>query len=141
MICNSCSTQNSDTAAFCTNCGGLLIKQATPAAEPIGSPESFDPVQPPSYSRPTQPAQAAQPNFQTITARTSGKAVASLVLALFGISLLSVIFGHIARGEIRRSNGTLTGDGLALAGLIIGWIGMGLWLLFWFLIIVAVALT
>jgi hypothetical protein len=66
--------------------------------------------------------------------------VASLVLALFGLSLLSVIFGHIARSEIRNSKGTLTGDGVALAGLIIGWIGMSLWLLFWFLVFLALAL-
>jgi VIT1/CCC1 family predicted Fe2+/Mn2+ transporter len=72
---------------------------------------------------------------------TNGKAIASLVLSLLGLSLLGVIFGHIARSEIRRSNGSQSGDGLALAGLIIGWVGTSFWLFFWFLVFVAAALA
>ena len=49
-------------------------------------------------------------------------AIASLILAVMGIPILPIIFGYIARGRIRDSNGTKQGDGLALAGLIIGWI-------------------
>jgi hypothetical protein len=59
---------------------------------------------------------------------TSGKAIASLVLSLVWIgglgSLLGVIFGFSARGDIRTSRGRLTGDGMAIAGLIIGIIGL-----------------
>jgi VIT1/CCC1 family predicted Fe2+/Mn2+ transporter len=121
MICTACQTENSDTAAFCSNCGGLLIKSATSTGS-------------------AAPAPTVAPTVQIVPQTTSGKAVASLVLALLGLSLLAVIFGHIARGEIRRSDGRMSGDGLALAGLIIGWIGMGFWFLFWFLIILAAAL-
>jgi hypothetical protein len=32
----------------------------------------------------------------------------------------------MARNEIRESNGTLGGEGLATAGLVLGWIGVGL---------------
>jgi hypothetical protein len=66
-------------------------------------------------------------------------AVASLVLAIlslpgfgcccpFGLAMaaLAVIFGHVARGQIRRSQGALEGDGMAVAGLIIGYISVGL---------------
>ncbi len=65
-------------------------------------------------------------------ARTSGLAIASLVTSIllfwfYGIgSILGIIFGHIARAEIKKSNGTLTGDGLALTGLIIGYVTLGL---------------
>ena len=64
-----------------------------------------------------------------IVNKTSGKAITSLILSLlwlYGLgSLLAIIFGHIARAEIKNSNGKLTGSGLALAGLIIGYISLG----------------
>jgi len=40
-----------------------------------------------------------------------------------------VIFGHIALNEIKKSSGAIEGQGLALAGLIIGYIGLGLGLI------------
>lgn len=62
--------------------------------------------------------------------QTSPLAIWSLVLSitsLFCCGLLTaipgIICGHMARSKIRESNGTLTGDGLALAGLIIGYVG------------------
>jgi len=39
----------------------------------------------------------------------------------FLASIIAVITGHMARKEIRNSNGTIEGDGMALAGLITGW--------------------
>ena len=57
--------------------------------------------------------------------RTNRLAVASLVcgLAQFVVplpaSILAIVFGHIARGQIRRTGEK--GDGLALAGLALGW--------------------
>lgn len=41
-------------------------------------------------------------------------------------SILAVIFGYHSRNKIRNSDGRLGGDGLALAGIIIGWIEIGL---------------
>jgi hypothetical protein len=68
-----------------------------------------------------------------ISTKTSGKAIASLILSIvwvYGLgSILGIIFGHIARSEIKNSKGTLTGAGLALAGLIIGYITLGIVLL------------
>jgi hypothetical protein len=59
---------------------------------------------------------------------TNGKAIASLVLSLVWVvgltSILAVIFGFIAKREIRDSRGTQSGDGLATAGIIIGFIGI-----------------
>ena len=54
--------------------------------------------------------------------KTSTMAVISLVSALLCIPLVSVILGHLARGEVRKSNGTIAGAGIALAGLIIGYL-------------------
>jgi hypothetical protein len=62
--------------------------------------------------------------------RTSGTAVASLIFGIlswvmlpFIGALLAVVLGHSARGEIRRAPpGTIEGDGMALAGLILGWV-------------------
>src|SRR5207253_9712321 len=59
---------------------------------------------------------------------TNGLAVASFVLSLVWIgglgSLLAVIFGARARGQINRSGGRQSGGGLATAGLVIGILGV-----------------
>ena len=57
---------------------------------------------------------------------TSGLAIASLVLSLLGPvgCIPAVICGHIALSQIRKSTG-LSGRGLALAGVIIGYIMLG----------------
>jgi hypothetical protein len=53
-------------------------------------------------------------------------AIASLICSLGGIilagipSVVGVILGFVARSQIRRSDGTKTGAGLALAGIIVG---------------------
>lgn len=59
--------------------------------------------------------------------QTSGLAIASLVFSLLGPigSIPAVICGHIALRKIRKE-ATVKGYGLALAGLIIGYIGLGL---------------
>lgn len=59
---------------------------------------------------------------------TSTLAIISLVAGILGWTLLpllgsvgAIITGHMARGEIRRSAGAIDGDGLAIAGLVLGW--------------------
>lgn len=69
--------------------------------------------------------------------RTSSLAVVSLIFGILayvflpGIgALVAVICGHSARSEIRRAPpGSIDGDGIALAGLILGWIQIGLMLI------------
>jgi hypothetical protein len=65
--------------------------------------------------------------------QTSSLAVTSLVSGILGWTLLpfigtvvAIITGHMARAEIRRSNGQLDGDGLAVAGLVLGWVAVAL---------------
>jgi Domain of unknown function (DUF1707)/Domain of unknown function (DUF4190) len=59
---------------------------------------------------------------------TNGLAVASVVagflwLGWFG-SILAVIFGHVALGQIKRSGGRESGTGLAVGGLVLGYMGV-----------------
>jgi len=60
---------------------------------------------------------------------TNGLAVASLVLGIIWIywigSMLALIFGYNAKGQIDRSNGMQSGRGLAVAGIVLGWVGVG----------------
>jgi len=67
--------------------------------------------------------------------KTSGLAVWSLVLGCLAVVLLcagplfaipAVICGHLAYARIKRAGGTLTGSGLALAGLITGYVSIAL---------------
>lgn len=51
---------------------------------------------------------------------TNVLAIVSLVTSLIGIGIVGIITGHIARRQIRRTGES--GDGIALAGLIIGYV-------------------
>ena len=57
-------------------------------------------------------------------------AVASLVCGLVWMfflgSVLAVVFGHVARAQIRRSGGWERGAGMALAGLALGYLMLAL---------------
>jgi hypothetical protein len=75
-----------------------------------------------SYPPPYQPAQ-----------QNSTTAIISLISGILGLtvipgigSIIAVITGHMAKGEIRRSGGTLGGDGAATWGLVLGYIGIAL---------------
>jgi hypothetical protein len=78
---------------------------------------------PPGYVPPVSyPSAFSATGTGAREARTNGMAIAALVLALVGASLLGLIFAYIARGQIRRTNEQ--GSGMALAALVIGWIGV-----------------
>lgn len=66
--------------------------------------------------------------------RLSALAISSLILGITGIFCvgficgpLAIIFGFLGRRDIRESNGWITGDGMAIAGIILGVIGTILW--------------
>jgi hypothetical protein len=62
------------------------------------------------------------------TPHTNGMAIASLVLAIAGLpfcgipSIAAVVFGHIGLYQINRSEGAEQGKGLAIAGLVVGYL-------------------
>lgn len=73
---------------------------------------------------------AATPRQPYPRMETSVLAIISLIAGILGLiffgSLIAVICGHLARAEIRRKAGQLDGDGLAVAGLVLGYIGLAL---------------
>jgi hypothetical protein len=75
------------------------------------------------------PAPVAPPEPQE-RPMTNGLAVASLTAGIVWLgwlgSIAGIIFGHVALGQIKRSGGRETGAGLAVAGLVLGYAGMGL---------------
>ena len=85
---------------------------------------------------PVAPVPSAPPQF----ARTNSLAITSLVCGIaqfmFGplATIPAVVCGHVARSQIRRTGEQ--GAGLALAGLILGWVGVG----FTVLVLIAAAL-
>lgn len=77
--------------------------------------------QPPSF--PATPA----------TAPSSTMAIVSLIAGIvawvvlpFISAIVAVACGHMARREIRDSGGRLTGDGMAIAGLVLGYLQLGI---------------
>jgi hypothetical protein len=41
-------------------------------------------------------------------------------------SIAAIVFGHIAKNEIKKGGGMLTGNGMATAGLILGYLSIAL---------------
>ena len=68
-----------------------------------------------------------------VSVRTNPLAVAALVCGVaefftLGLTALpAVVLGHMARGQIRRTGDA--GSGLAMTGLILGWLAIVLWVL------------
>lgn len=63
--------------------------------------------------------------------KTSGLAIFSFILGLFSLlccgiftGIAAIICGHLAHGKIRRSNGLLSGEGLAMTGFIMGYLSL-----------------
>jgi Domain of unknown function (DUF4190)/Domain of unknown function (DUF1707) len=91
------------------------------------------------------PGPLAHPGYQAVQPHparpepTNGLAVASLVCGLLQVFTLgltavpAVILGHMGRNQIRRTGER--GDGMATAGLVLGWLGIA----FFVLLVVGVA--
>lgn len=106
MFCNRCGNDNPANSTFCNQCG-----------QPLGGALEAPAV-------PTAAVPAAD-------AKTDNKAVISLVLGILSLTIFSilaglpaVILGHISRSNIQKSMGRLKGEGIALAGLIMGYLSL-----------------
>jgi uncharacterized protein involved in response to NO len=82
--------------------------------------------------------------------KTSTMAIISLIAGITGWSILpflgsivAIITGHMAQSEIKKSGGKITGKGMAVAGLILGYlsIALGLCLICVFIILPLLGLT
>ncbi|NJQ02981.1 DUF1707 and DUF4190 domain-containing protein [Streptomyces zingiberis] len=93
-----------------------------PSVAPVPVPHTFLPAPP-------------------VPGRANGTATAALVCGIlspmtWGVTAIpAVVLGHKARAEIRRSGES--GDGFAMAGVVIGWLSIGFGLLFVLLVVAA----
>lgn len=70
----------------------------------------------------------------TAAPKTSGLAIASLVLGILGITcllpiigaILALILGIVALSQIKKSGGNVTGQGKAITGIVLGGVGLTL---------------
>jgi hypothetical protein len=76
------------------------------------------------------------PPYQPAPQQNSTTAIISLVAGIAGLtifpfigSIVAVILGHMAKGEISRSGGMLGGSGAATWGLVLGYVGVALGIL------------
>lgn len=108
-----------------------------PAQPGYGQPAGYDYGQPGygDYGQAYGHQQPGYPGYPATT--TNGLAVAALILGILGFgtcgvtSVLAIILGHISLSQIKRTGEQ--GHGMALAGVILGWVLTGLWLIGWLL--------
>jgi hypothetical protein len=98
--CTNCQANLADFVPLCPYCGvAQPLPQAATAQPAWGAPQ-----------------------------QTSSKAVASLICGLIlcfvPSSIAAVILGHLALADIKRSPGRMAGQGMAVAGLVMGYIGI-----------------
>ena len=103
---------------------------ATPPQEPDRGPAP-PPTPPP---QPATPAYSAGPKTGT-----NGLAIASLVRGIVGCftitAIVAIVLGFVARNQIEQSGGTQQGSGMALAGIILGFVWIGISVFWWIAII------
>lgn len=111
---------------------GTPPPQYAPPSQPYGAPpQQYAP--PPGYGAP-QPAYGQQPMYGMPVAAppSNGLATTSLILGIcsvfFGIltGIPAVITGHMALGKIKENPMLANSKGQAMAGLIIGYVAIGL---------------
>ncbi|MUM34009.1 DUF4190 domain-containing protein [Mycolicibacterium sp. CBMA 361] len=113
--------------------------EPSPPLPAPGPPPAFQGYEPLPPVTPYPPAHQGYPGMPPVmpmpigyppARSTNGLAIASLVCSLLGLvtcaatSVLGVIFGHIANSQIKRTGEE--GQGMAVAGLIVGYIGVAL---------------
>lgn len=96
-----------------------------------------DPYTPPPLNNPA-PVQIVRHEYEVSRGpqKTSGLAVAYMVLGILSMLggcyfvlpvILAVVFGHIAVSQCNKDP-NLAGQGMAVAGLVMGWIGLALYI-------------
>ena len=101
-----------------------------PPPPPSWSPPPTPPGPPPVPSGWGTPG-AGPPGYPGVV-KTNGLAIAALVVGCLGFafcfvpSILAIVFGYVSKSQIDQSQGTQTGRGLSIAGIVLGWVGVGI---------------
>jgi type II secretory pathway pseudopilin PulG len=138
MFCFKCGASMPDDSKVCPQCAAPV--QVTPTPPPPQQANAPNPastsawlnVPPASAQNAPQYPPQAQPYQRYQPPKTDGGAVASLILGISSIALCltvftgipAIILGHISFSKIKKSAGKLKGEGMALAGLILGYISL-----------------
>jgi type IV pilus assembly protein PilA len=139
MFCFKCGASMPEDATVCPQCATPVQAAPTPPPPPqqatTPSPAAtsawLNAPGAPAQSTPQYPPQG-QPYQQYQPPKTDGGAIASMVLGIasfvlclsFLAGIPAIILGHISRSKIRKNMGRLQGDGMALTGLILGYISL-----------------
>jgi Domain of unknown function (DUF4190)/zinc-ribbon domain len=120
MFCTRCGQTNADEARFCQRCGTPFAATTNRLAEP---PITF--ASPPGTE--AAPTGAVDSAMQETDPKAIISLISSLVFFLFPLSqIAAIVLGHLSRADIQRSGGRKKGEGMALAGLIIGYVQVAL---------------
>jgi hypothetical protein len=102
--------------------------QPPPPPPGYGQPPPGYGPPPPGYGQPPPPPYATYGVQPYVARKTNGFAIASLILGALWVywlgSILALIFGYIGKSQIDKSGDTQDGRGLAIAGIVLGWIGV-----------------
>ena len=115
-----------------------------PFGGPSGAPGFPPPAGPPGSFAPGYGYPPAVPGYGYVPEpRNNGLAIAAMVCSFFfwmyGIpAILAIVFGFVARSQIRRSNGAQKGGGMALTGIIIGFAGIAIGIVLTIVVVVVV---
>lgn len=144
LACLRCGKIMPAEASFCNSCGADLKQEPLPGVRGAVEPSDFKPaaaIPAPNVQGRPMPLMAAgpgqrplpQPPFQQPyralprRRRTDGFALASLICALASFmflpvipALAAIVLGFVARERIRGKREELEGEGLALAGILVG---------------------
>jgi hypothetical protein len=141
MFCPMCGAPNEDNSVYCGNCGAALTADAPPLApvvEEVRAEMPGEAAAEPVYAAPAPVYEPPAPAYAPRAAAApsipvNGMAIASLILGIAGLTVLplissifAIIFGYMARRDIRQRPSQTSGEGMAKAGIILGWIGVGL---------------
>lgn len=127
MFCSKCGAIMVETNLACPRCGAPV---SSPQPQPASAPAAAAPA--PATSTASTPWQGVPPARPYAgQPQTDGKAVGSLILGILAIfpfgflaGIPAVILGHLSRKSVRESLGRLQGEGMALAGLIMGYVSV-----------------
>lgn len=117
------------STTYCTNCGAAIASGAfcTTCGTPASGEAADATPQASAQASPSTSNQTFNSARQPV-ASTNTLAIIALVTSLLGVHLAGIICGHIALSQIKTTGES--GRGLALAGLIIGYVGVVVVVLF-----------